>query len=554
MCRSKSIVIVLILTCIGHLSYAENWVSSDLNRGNALIMGKVDSVKDQSEDTLWDAVMTYSYAFREAKAMNDKELMAQHAHELGVFYFENGILDSATHYFLIATELPQAASNYWSIAVSNNNLGAVYLSLKRYEEAEKHFVYALSSLKELLKQQSASFDVALALPLYNNLGVIAKEMGKKEEALAYFKAGIESPRKLLVDTIALAQIYNNLGHLLCELNRFDDAYTALQASLSLRESLDSSNELASSYRNLGHYFQYINQLDSAQFYFRRALTLGLQDDNYRHVSFNAENLRKLFEELDQPDSVVKYWRLEENYESLIREREAAAALDRHALLQEYLTREQAYEARMQTSRRLYSALLVGLGLIAFALIVFLVRWKRRHGESEERYQRTYEARENLKARQVLLEEEKRQLKEEVNVYHQRLASKSIKNIMDQRQELSIMEQLMQRAGNKGFQMEQMQEQFQEIGKTRMNRFWKEFELYFTSLSPEFAEKLHDLNPNLSPNDRRLSAFIRIGLSTKEIADITGKNPESITKARNRLRKKLGLTNEQVRLSAFLQSL
>ena len=46
----------------------------------------------------------------------------------------------------------------------------------------------------------------------------------------------------------------------------------------------------------------------------------------------------------------------------------------------------------------------------------------------------------------------------------------------------------------------------------------------------------------------------MNLSTKEIAIITFKNPESIKVARSRLRKKLGLTHSKTILSSFLNQI
>jgi DNA-binding CsgD family transcriptional regulator len=53
---------------------------------------------------------------------------------------------------------------------------------------------------------------------------------------------------------------------------------------------------------------------------------------------------------------------------------------------------------------------------------------------------------------------------------------------------------------------------------------------------------------------RLGAFLRLNMTTKEIAAITGQMPRSIDVARTRLRKKLNLTNEDVGLVEFLSSI
>jgi hypothetical protein len=84
--------------------------------------------------------------------------------------------------------------------------------------------------------------------------------------------------------------------------------------------------------------------------------------------------------------------------------------------------------------------------------------------------------------------------------------------------------------------------------------WKEFEMRFREVHREFYDKLMAINPALTLNEKRLCAFLRLDMTSKEISAITGQSIRAIEQARIRLRKQLGLTNQQVSLSAFLSSL
>ena len=61
------------------------------------------------------------------------------------------------------------------------------------------------------------------------------------------------------------------------------------------------------------------------------------------------------------------------------------------------------------------------------------------------------------------------------------------------------------------------------------------------------------SPNLSIYDLRMCAYLKIGLNSKEIADIFQVLPSSINVSRYRLRKKLNLSQEED-LYEFLNSL
>ncbi|NLO49679.1 MAG: hypothetical protein GX103_00750, partial [Bacteroidales bacterium] len=83
--------------------------------------------------------------------------------------------------------------------------------------------------------------------------------------------------------------------------------------------------------------------------------------------------------------------------------------------------------------------------------------------------------------------------------------------------------------------------------------WTEFEVRCQQVHNDFYTKLNERFPNLSANEKRLSAFLRLNMSTKEISAITYQSPNSITVARSRLRKKLGLDTDE-NLISFLETL
>ncbi|MCG8374912.1 MAG: response regulator, partial [Chlorobiales bacterium] len=80
--------------------------------------------------------------------------------------------------------------------------------------------------------------------------------------------------------------------------------------------------------------------------------------------------------------------------------------------------------------------------------------------------------------------------------------------------------------------------------------WKRFEIYFQRLYNDFVKDLMEKFPSLTTNDIKLCAFLKQGMSSKDIAAITYQTDESVRVARYRLRKKLGLDQSQ-NLASFL---
>jgi len=87
-----------------------------------------------------------------------------------------------------------------------------------------------------------------------------------------------------------------------------------------------------------------------------------------------------------------------------------------------------------------------------------------------------------------------------------------------------------------------------------NDFWTDFNLRFKDVNSDFYQKLNDQYPTLTLNEHRLSAFLYLNMTTKEIANITGQSIDSINLARTRLRRKLGLTSTRTPINSFLQNL
>jgi DNA-binding CsgD family transcriptional regulator/ligand-binding sensor domain-containing protein len=74
--------------------------------------------------------------------------------------------------------------------------------------------------------------------------------------------------------------------------------------------------------------------------------------------------------------------------------------------------------------------------------------------------------------------------------------------------------------------------------------WKVFKEAFDSADKDFLKKVKTAHPLLTPNDLRLCAYLRLNLSSKEIAPLLNISVRSIEIKRYRLRKKMELSHEQ----------
>jgi DNA-binding response OmpR family regulator len=86
-----------------------------------------------------------------------------------------------------------------------------------------------------------------------------------------------------------------------------------------------------------------------------------------------------------------------------------------------------------------------------------------------------------------------------------------------------------------------------------DNLWDNFDQQFSFVYSDFYNSLSSKFPDLTPSERKLCSFLKMNLSSKEIASITFQEPSSVDVARYRLRQKLNLDKDD-NLVAFLMNL
>ncbi len=76
-----------------------------------------------------------------------------------------------------------------------------------------------------------------------------------------------------------------------------------------------------------------------------------------------------------------------------------------------------------------------------------------------------------------------------------------------------------------------------------NDDWNLFQEAFNNADKDFLKKIKSIHPALTSNDLRLCAYLRLNLSSKEIAPLLNISPRSVEVKRYRLRKKMELSHE-----------
>jgi hypothetical protein len=81
--------------------------------------------------------------------------------------------------------------------------------------------------------------------------------------------------------------------------------------------------------------------------------------------------------------------------------------------------------------------------------------------------------------------------------------------------------------------------------------WEQFSEHFDQVHTNFLKKLKEQCPALTNTELKLAAYLRLNLTTKEIAHLMNISIRGVETGRYRLRKKLGITSNDINLYDFL---
>ena len=436
---------------------------------------------------------------------------------------------------------------------------------------------AMLQLQKGIEENESFGDNDLQIKLENNLAALYSLMGKQDESTMIYKKMLQEPelftRGFFYCNYNIANNFINKGEAdsaLYYLNRIQDDIETKQECLLVTKKYGDVYALKGDMTVSIDYFEkviqdigddtlaYISNYASVkQTYAEILYRMGCENDALRET----ENALQINERSGNISRKANLLHLKSNIlSSLGRNEEALSSLQEMLVFQdsankiqnlhevnqlmtkqEILSLEKEYKHRefveqLKHSREkmgMFTIIIVLLGVVAIALLL----WNRK--------------RILLKNKQI----QEESLKFELESRNRELAS-NVVSLMKKNEVFSeIINKLEQIKENavKDETKEALAKVKKEIEKTIDGSFWDEFELRFKNVHSDFYDKLISQFPNLTSNELRLCAFLKMNLSTKDIASITGQNPRSIDKARERLRTKLGISNDKtVSLASFIQ--
>ena len=188
--------------------------------------------------------------------------------------------------------------------------------------------------------------------------------------------------------------------------------------------------------------------------------------------------------------------------------------------------------------------LAGYVLILIVLLYgihFLYRaYYRRQQNKLLEQNRAKAKREALKAEKKLAEARNEKLHQEIESKNRELAISTM-SLIKKNEFLNNLKNKLKAAGDPSDIRSVIKTIDRKIGS---EDDWKFFEEAFNNADKGFLQNIRERHPDLTPSDLRLCAYLRLNLSSKEIAPLLNISVRSVEVKRYRLRKKLKLSHEE----------
>lgn len=395
-----------------------------------------------------------------------------------------------------------------------NNVGSVYLTSNDTENARINYEKALALNKVLNNQVFYG-------TLFNNLGIIHKTNKNYPKAFEYYNQSLQI-REKLKDTAGIAQVCNNLG---------DCYYLTGDYSKSI-EILNKALNYSRQSPNLS------SQMKAANFLSRSYEKTG----DYKMALLNQRLYKQLYDSINSTGQIELAAKLELQY-----------LFDKQQKENELI---QQIELAKKQHKVLIFMIISAVLLFSFIVVMLLNRNQKIKIKRNSLLQESMKLEsKNLLLEKQNLELEKSNLKQELDFRNKELATHVMYLLRKNEFISSISEKLLDVNSLPGNSEDKkwVQDIVREMKSNVDNTVWGEFEMRFQQVHDDFYARLKEHYPDLSPNEKKICAFLRLNMTTKDISSITFQSVKSIQVARTRLRKKMGITRDE-NLISYLQQL
>ncbi|MCW9706132.1 tetratricopeptide repeat protein [Fodinibius salsisoli] len=442
-----------------------------------------------------ESIRFYERALKISEQLNDASDMAEYATNLGNAYASTGKTEQAMEVFEKALDASEQLPGAHAKATILMNISSVYNDKQSYRQAIEINNQALTLAREMSDKMLEALALENMASVYRSQGALPKANDHLLQTLPLLN-DIGWQQTLIGIRNQLAHNYFDLGEFNRAIRYATEALEVAQKSTMYEEALESLQLLSDAYGRADEYEKAI----SAQ-----RKIIALKDSLY-----SREKSRQIAQ-------------MQARYETEQKEQEIA-------LLQE----------KQERAQLIRNAFIAGLLLIAIIALLVYNRQRLKIKKNKTELENT-----RLK---------EQQLKRDLAFKNKQLTTHSLHLVQKNEAMKELKEHICEiNQQGDGRNTQDLQSLTNLVDYSfNLDKDWEEFRLYFEEVHTGFFATLKEQYPDLTSKELRLSALVKLNLTTKEIATLLGITPNSVKTARYRLRKKLGMETEE-NLTDFMMS-
>ena len=514
-------------------------ISKKINDSNALAQALFNKSKILQESGEIDSSFIFSnQALILAEKFHNETLTAKIKNNIGNHYF---IKDNYYLSMLYYTDVKKIAENLHNdhfICLAYNGLGIVYYKLKDYDRAIEYFkrvdsIYQKTGEGNVWNAISALLNIASCYVDKNDLSM-ATFYDKKVLAIA----------ERMHDTDAICRTYIDFGRINKDLKNNTASSMYFHQALKLAKQVNNRLLYGDALQNLGIFYAYDNQLTKAKDLLNQCLSIfsevGSKNGEMEVYSALSEVKQKQGQWQGAFEYHTRYMALRDSILNIQTQKKISdyqweIESQKKRFEQELL--QNKYE--IQKKRNLIFILL------SIFVIMYAIGFSR-YLKKSIKLQKIENVRlqEKIDIGEKMNELEKYKHKAELDGKNKELTSLSIQVVTKNELLTNISE-----TTNKLYKSQMLDKaSFNNLDRiikesVNVDKDWEQFKSMFEKVHENFFIKLKQVGPELSENELRLCAYLKINLSNNEIARIFNINPGTLKINRHHIRKKLNLDSK-----------
>ena len=448
-------------------------------------------------------------------------------------------------------ELLKEAKKYVDKLKSNSELAIrYYIKSSVVQHGIKNYEAMKSDLLIALKKVKANGDLSLEIEVINNLAIAERRLGNYENSLGYYTEGL----KIIVDkndTLSQIPLLINLAVLNLSLERIEVSENYMRQAHDLVNSFHfTGNEAVSLGReflmiyvksNLAEILLKSGRYDEAKKQLDICLILLETEKSIQLEFYVVKEFIDYFEAVSDFEQLSEYLIKKSELQQTLFSQDREKAIIKSKL--NYVIAEKDKDIkRVQKENRIlslnsilyFSIYLVSILflVLVIVLMIYLFTQKQKRRKIKDELMQV-KLREEEREREVIKEKTEFELD-----YNQKKLALSTMHLLGKNDILSKTKELLEPHLEEITLFKPLMREIDNC--LRLDQDWDEFKYHFQEVHSGFFDELIRKHDGLTNDDLRLCAYLRVNLTSKEIAQITHVIPMTINKRRNRLRKKLDI--------------